>query len=106
MTRADEDGRRRKTGGRRKGTSNKSTALVREAILAVFSDLQDGGGGENGHLLQWAGANPTDFYKLAAKLLPLQVTGDNGGPVVSRIELVAPGIDGAVALPPPSRSGE
>jgi hypothetical protein len=80
---------RPKTGGRGKGTPNKSTIAIREAVLQVFADLQHGSGGENRHFLDWAHGNPSDFYRLSAKLLPRQVTGEDGGPVVTRIELVA-----------------
>jgi hypothetical protein len=102
MTRKDENGRRHKTGGRRKGSVNKSTAAIKEAMLAVFAELQEQTGTENGHFLEWAKGNSTDFYKLASKLLPLQVTGGDGGPIVTRIELVAPNLplprdDGAVS---------
>ena len=98
MTRRDETGRRRKTGGRQKGTPNKSSAAIREAMLAVFEALQARAGGDNAHFLQWAQGNSTDFYKLTSKLLPLQVTGEDGGPVVTRIELVG--------VRPEPRSGE
>ena len=90
MTRRDANGKRRKTGGRQKGTPNRSTAAIREAMLAVFEALQDRAGGDNGHLLEWAEANATDFYKLTSKLLPLQITGEDSAPIVTRIELVAP----------------
>jgi hypothetical protein len=90
MTRADSTGKRRKTGGRKKGSVNQSTVAIREAVLSVFADLQAQAGGENNHFLGWALDNSTDFYKLASKLLPLQVTGNEGGPIVTRIELVAP----------------
>lgn len=89
MTRKDENGKRQKTGGREKGTPNKSTAAIREAMLSVFAELQaETGKGDHGHMLEWARGNATDFYKLSSKLLPLQVTGEDGGPVVTRIELV------------------
>jgi hypothetical protein len=81
--------KRVKRGGRVKGTPNKSTAAIREAMLSVFADLQARTGRENGHFLDWALGNSTDFYKLTSRLLPLQVTGDDGGPVITRIELVA-----------------
>jgi hypothetical protein len=81
--------KRRKAGGRRKGTPNMSTVAIREAVLQVFADLQHGSGGENRHFLDWALGNPSDFYRLSAKLLPRQVTGEDGGPVITRIELVA-----------------
>jgi len=64
-----------KKGGRTKGTQNKLTQSVKDAFEAAFSDLQ---GDENNSLLAWAKKNPTDFYKLAAKLIPLQVTGKDG----------------------------
>jgi hypothetical protein len=80
---------RTKTGGRGKGTPNKSTVAIREAVLSVFADMQARTGRENGHFLDWALGNSTDFYKLSARLLPTQVTGEDGGPVVTRIELVA-----------------
>ena len=79
-----------KTGGRKKGSLNKSTVAIREAVLSVFADMQATTGRENGHFLDWALGNSTDFYKLSARLLPMQVTGENGGPVITRIELVAP----------------
>ena len=88
MTRRDENGKRRKTGGREKGTPNKSTSAIREAMLAVFEELQARAGGDNAHFLKWAQGNSTDFYKLTSKLLPLQVSGEDGGPVITRIELV------------------
>ena len=94
MTRKDAAGKRHKTGGRKKGSQNKSTAAIKEALLAVFAELQESAGSENGHFLEWARGNSTDFYKLASKLLPLQVTGQDGGPVITRIELVAPAIAG------------
>src|SRR4051794_1611958 len=82
--------KRVKRGGRVKGTPNKSTAAIREAMLSVFADLQAKTGRENGHFLDWALGNSTDFYKLTSRLLPLQVAGEDGGPVITRIELVAP----------------
>lgn len=79
---------RAKTGGRKKGTPNKTTVAVKEAMLSVFADLQAEAGGGNAHMLGWARDHSTDFYKLSSKLLPLQVTGAEGGPVITRIELV------------------
>lgn len=61
--------------GRRAGTPNKLTQSVKEAFEAAFNDLQSD---EANSLLQWAKQNPTDFYKLAAKLIPLQLTGKDG----------------------------
>jgi hypothetical protein len=77
-----------KTGGRKKGSLNKTTVAMKDAMLSVYADLQAEAGGGNGHFLDWARGNSTDFYRLAARLLPLQVSGEGGGPVVTRIELV------------------
>lgn len=80
--------KRKKTGGRQKGTPNKTTAKIKEAMLSVYADLQAETGSENGHFRDWARDNSTDFYKMTTRLLPLQVTGEDGSPVVTRIELV------------------
>ncbi|KEQ53061.1 hypothetical protein [Sphingobium chlorophenolicum] len=72
---------RAKSGGRQKGTPNKTTAMMKAAIEDVFQKLQDGDGGDNAHFLGWAKENPTEFYKLSSKLLPLQLTGADGGAI-------------------------
>ncbi len=55
--------------GRPKGSLNKNTKAVKDAFEAAFNDLQTG---EN-NLKAWAEANPTDFYKLASKLIPSEL---------------------------------
>ena len=65
----------RKTGGRKKGTPNKVTQSVREGYEKVFHALQRDEKAKHA-LLNWAQKNPTEFYKLAAKLIPLQVQGE------------------------------
>jgi UV DNA damage repair endonuclease len=62
--------RGQKTGGRRKGSVNRYSTSVKEQLLATFNQLQEE---DKVNLLDWARANPTEFYKLSAKLLPLQV---------------------------------
>lgn len=62
----------RKTGGRKKGTPNKLTVAAREAMQLAF----DGVGGVDG-LIQWAKENSTEFYKIYARLIPLEV--EHGG---------------------------
>lgn len=57
-----------KTGGRKKGTLNKSTVAVKEAMEMAFEGI----GGVSA-LTSWAQDNQTEFYKLFAKLLPVQV---------------------------------
>jgi hypothetical protein len=72
-----------KTGGRQKGTPNKTTAMVKEALNLAFEDI----GGQIAFSL-WANANKTEFYKLYAKLLPVELAGsaDNPIQVVQKIE--------------------
>lgn len=66
----------KKTGGRQAGTPNKTTASVKQALLEAF----DRRGGVNA-LLEWANVEPTEFYKLWAKVLPQEITGKDGEPI-------------------------
>lgn len=59
--------------GRPKGTPNKLTRTVKETVLAVFDDLQSD---PKANLLSWGKSNPTEFYKIAAKLIPTEIKGD------------------------------
>lgn len=70
-----------KTGGRKKGTPNKVTASVRETFQEAFVALQND---DHANLLTWARGQPTEFYKLASKLIPIatEVTGKDGEPIV------------------------
>lgn len=71
---------RPKTGGRQKGVPNKTTALLKDAILAAAAKA-GGSGGLEAYLQMQANANPGPFMSLLGKVLPTQLTGDNGGPV-------------------------
>ena len=77
-----------KTGGRKAGTPNRMTSAVKEALQTVYDDLQAKSGGGHKHFSEWAEGNPTEFYKLYAKLLPQEVkaeVGDqNGEPLIFR----------------------
>lgn len=69
-----------KTGGRQVGTPNRLTAAFREAVLHVYNGL-----GGHAAFLQWARENPTEYYKIAARLIPgeMRENGpDNGITVV------------------------
>src|SRR5690554_3796203 len=61
----------RKTGGRRKGTPNKTTASVKAAFEEAFDRM----GGVDA-LVSWAATEPGEFFKLYAKLLPIQLRAD------------------------------
>jgi hypothetical protein len=65
-----------KTGGRQKGSLNKNTRQLKDMVLQA---LDDAGGVE--YLKQTAIDNPAAFLTLVGKVLPLQVTGEGGGPV-------------------------
>jgi len=79
-----------KTGGRKKGTPNKTTALLKDAILQAATNA--GGGDLTNYLQVQAMENPAPFMALLGKVLPMTVAGDPDAPlnVVTRIELVAP----------------
>lgn len=69
--------KRKKAGGRQKGTPNKVTRTVKETVLAVFNKLQEEPGPEEKdvRLHIWAQREPTEFYRIASKLIPTEVTG-------------------------------
>lgn len=77
--------------GRPKGSVNKTTALIKDAILSA-AEKAGGKGGMVGYLKTQANENPVAFMGLLGKVLPMQVeaTGEHGAIMVSRIELVAP----------------
>ncbi len=69
-----------KTGGRKKGTPNKMTGALKEMILQAL-DEQPGGG--IGYLKLQAQENPNAFMSLLGRVLPMQVTGEDGGAIKS-----------------------
>lgn len=66
--------------GRVKGVPNKTTALLKDAILQAAEKAGDKDG-LIGYLTVQAKANPGPFMALLGKVLPMQVTGEDGGPV-------------------------
>lgn len=66
----------RRGAGRPKGSVNKVTADVKGMILEALS----GAGGAK-YLQTQARDNPAAFMTLVGKVLPLQVTGEDGGPL-------------------------
>ena len=71
--------------GRPKGSANQTTIAMRNAIATVFEDLQTThkGEGRYPHFFAWAKANPTDFYRMAARQLPVQV--ESEGPTIGLV---------------------
>ena len=74
--------------GRPKGSPNKVNASMKQAIADAFEKL-----GGTDRMVQWAMEDPkhlTEFYKLAARLIPVEtnVSGANGGPIQTVLEIV------------------
>lgn len=72
--------------GRPKGAVNKTTALLKDAILMAATEA----GGEEGlvgYLKKQAEATPGPFLALVGKVLPLQVAGDPDSPVKSEVKV-------------------
>lgn len=70
--------------GRPKGLPNKTTALLKDAILkaaeaAGGDETEDSPGGMVAYLTAQAKDNPGPFMALLGKVLPMQVTGPEGG---------------------------
>ena len=69
--------------GRPKGSQNKSTAALKDMILAA---LDESGGVD--YLTKQASQNPAAFLTLIGKVLPMQVSTPPGEAIVHRIELI------------------
>lgn len=73
-----------KTGGRKRGTPNKTTATLKEAIIAAAEAVGEdgsGAGGLTGYLKHVAATDVKAFATLLGKVLPMQLTGDGDGPL-------------------------
>lgn len=82
-----------KTGGRKKGTPNKTTAIIKEAVSKCFTAI-----GGHAAFAKWAREHPTEYYtKVMPRLIPVEVGGPDDGPLPLQIELT----DGTT---PPSRA--
>lgn len=79
--------------GRPKGSPNKTTAIIKDAIIQAATNA--GGGDMVEYLTQQARLNPGPFMSLLGKVLPMQIAGDPDNPVklVHKIEriIVRPG---------------
>lgn len=70
-----------KTGGRVKGTPNKTTATLKEAIL-LAAEAAGGKDGLVSYLTQQASEEPVAFMGLLGKVLPMQVDANVSGGIV------------------------
>lgn len=75
--------------GRPKGSPNKTTALLKDAILLAAEQAGEGQG-LIGYLKVQAKEEPVAFLSLLGKVLPTQVTGDGGGPLKHVFEWLNP----------------
>ncbi len=85
----------RKTGGRQKGVSNRTTGLLKDAILKAADAVGEDGEGKGklvGYLKTLARDEKRSFAGLLGRVMPLQVTGENGGAV----QITLTGNDSAV----------
>jgi hypothetical protein len=57
-----------KVGGRRAGTPNKLSRVFREAVMKAYDTI----GGDEA-FAKWAANHPTEFYKIAARLIPAEM---------------------------------
>lgn len=69
--------------GRPKGVPNKTTALLKDAILKAAE--QAGDGDLVAYLQKQAIINPGPFMSLLGKVLPMQIAGENGNGIVVEI---------------------
>ena len=84
---------RAKTGGRKKGTPNKTTSTLREAILQAAADVGEdlkGEGGLTGYLRRVATQDVKAFASLLGRVLPLQVASDPDNPMIAEIRWQTP----------------
>lgn len=64
--------------GRPKGLQNKLTRTVKEAVEAAFNELQ---ADAKVNLAAWGKENPSEFYRLAGKLIPAAIDAKVSGTV-------------------------
>lgn len=63
------------TGGRVPGSRNHVTKTVKQTLLEVFNEIQEDPALS---LKTFAAKYPRDFYNIAARLIPTEITGPNG----------------------------
>jgi hypothetical protein len=71
---------RKKTGGRVKGTPNKTTVVLKDAILQAAGEAHPEG--MVAYLVQQARANPQAFLSLLGRVLPMTVDAELKGEMV------------------------
>ncbi len=76
--------RGKKTGGRKKGTPNRTTQAAKDAIAQAAQEL-----GGSDRLVAWAKEDPANervfWGTIYPKLLPVQLSGEDGGPLTIQL---------------------
>lgn len=83
-----------KTGGRQAGTPNKVTAAFKDAVRLTYDRI---GGHEA--FAAWARENPTEFYRIAARLIPTEIAAREGARIVVVLHNPVEQINAVPALP-------
>lgn len=81
-----------KKGGRQKGSVNVLTKTVKETVLQVFNLLQSD---PKHNLTAFAKHYPKEFYMIAAKLIPTEVTGKDGANLIPPIQIIVQDSEGS-----------
>ena len=76
-----------KTGGRQRGTVNKTTALLKDAVLQAAEAAGDKEG-MVGYLTTQAKQNPTAFMSLLGRVLPIQNAANDDDGIKIEVEFV------------------
>ncbi len=74
-----------KIGGRKAGTPNQTTALLKDAIIQAATNAGEGDMIE--YLTVQARQNPGPFMSLLGKVLPMQLTGGDGKDLVINLTI-------------------
>lgn len=67
--------------GRPKGVQNKLTKTVKDTVLSVFNQLQED---PKHNLLKFATNYPREFYNIASRLIPAEMTAKVTGDTIIR----------------------
>jgi hypothetical protein len=70
--------------GRKKGVPNRTTTLLKDAIIKAAEAASPEG--MVGYLTRQAIENPGPFMALLGKVLPMQVTGEDGSPIAHEVK--------------------
>lgn len=82
MAKFEKGNQKPKNSGRQKGTPNKLTTTVKEAVLLAFNKMQEDET-KSYSLVNWAQKNPKDFYYIASKLIPTEIASSSNAIIIN-----------------------